>query len=183
MESAANTRSLTASLTTGKRCKTRTAPQGRRTGFSICINREYIVPEAHDGTRQRLSEKVSCEIAGVTPPKRRAWLKSGVPLDNDVDSGLTELQVVELAIVQRLHQLLGPGDARVVWGEVRTTIGECLMLERLELVVDAARREPILVSSSDALVRVAATGRLIRVIPLAPLIKETVEAFRRMTHG
>jgi hypothetical protein len=129
---------------------------------------------------RRLSESVGCEIAGVTPAKRRAWIKRGVLTHADAKAGLSELQIVELALVNLFHGLLGPGDAAVVWREAGEAIKDAILVERIDLVVDTAWRQCHLVSSDAALAEIVASGRQIRVIPLAPLVKQTREAFRRL---
>jgi hypothetical protein len=137
------------------------------------------MPRLTDGTR-RLSEKSACEIAGITPPKRRAWIGRGVLPKVDAKSGLTELQVVELALVELLHRMLGASDAHVVWREIGESVREAVFEDRLDLVVDAGWRSSTLVRTDAELVAAVSSGRSVRVIQLAPLIKETREAFRRI---
>jgi hypothetical protein len=147
--------------------------------FTISSNHERIMPRLADGAR-RLSESLGCEVAGVTPPKRRAWIKRGVLPQSDAKMGLTELQVVELAVLEQLHALLGPGDAAVVWREAGEAIKDAIFADRLDLVVDSAWRQCRLVSSDAELAEAVATGREVRAIPLAPLVKKTRDAVRRL---
>lgn len=137
------------------------------------------MPRSSDAPRT-LSESLGCEVAGLTPQKRRAWLKRGVLLDKDISQGLTELQVIELAVVMELHAVLGANDAKVIWRESRATIRESVFVERLDLVIDAARRETTFVRTNEEVAAAASTGRLVRVVPLAELIGKTREAFRRL---
>lgn len=137
------------------------------------------MPRVADSGR-RLSEKLGCEIAGFAPPKRRAWIERGVLPKADAKVGLTELQVVELALVNLLHILLGPADAHVVWNEVADPVKEAVFAERLDLVVDCAWRSSTLVRTDAELAAAVSSGRPVKVIQLAPLIKETKEAFRRV---
>lgn len=137
------------------------------------------MPRVADGGR-RLSESVGCEVAGLTPPKRRAWIKRGVLAKADAKAGLTELQVIELAVLELLHGVLSPGDAAVVWRDAGDVIKEAIFADRLDLVIDTAWRQCRLVSSDAELAEAVATGRQLRVIRLAPLIRQTREAFRRV---
>jgi hypothetical protein len=137
------------------------------------------MPRSSDAIRT-LSENLGCEVAGLTPQKRRAWLKRGVLLDTDISQGLTELQVIELAVVMELHALLGAGDAEVIWRESREMIRESVFVERLDLVIDAARRESTFAVSDEEVAAAVSTGRLVRVVPLAELIGKTRDAFRRL---
>jgi hypothetical protein len=137
------------------------------------------MPRQPDGTH-RVSERLGCDVAGVTPPKRRAWINRGVLPQVDVAAGLNELQVIELALVALLHDVLGPADALVVWREVGDLVRDVIFSERLDLVVDAAWRECRLARSDAELSRAVTGGRLVRVISLAPVIKTTRGAFRRV---
>jgi hypothetical protein len=147
--------------------------------FKISRNHERIMPRVADSAR-RLSESLGCEVAGVTPPKRRAWIKRGVLPEADAKAGLSELQVIELAVLELLHALLGPGDAGVVWRESGGAIKDAIFADRIDLVVDSAWRQCRLVSSDADLAEAVVSGRQLRVIPLAPLIKQTRDAFRRV---
>lgn len=138
------------------------------------------MPSASDAHRT-LSENLACEVAGLTPQKRRAWLKRGVLLDKDASNGLTELQVIELAVVMEFHAALGATDAEVVWRESRDTVRANVFVDRLDLVVDAARREPTFARSDAEVAAAVSTGRLVRVVRLGELISKTRQAFQRLS--
>lgn len=137
------------------------------------------MPRSSD-TIRTLSENLGCEVAGLTPQKRRAWLKRGVLLDKDISQGLTELQVVELAVVTELHNVLGASDAEVIWRDSRETIRQNVFVERLDLVIDVTRRESTFARSDQEVAAAVSTSRLVRVVPLAEPIRKTREAFRRL---
>lgn len=140
------------------------------------------MPHVTDGPR-RLSESLGCEVAGVTPPRRRAWIRRGVLPRANAKAGLTELQVVELAVLELLHGFLGPGDAAVVWRETSEAVKDAIFSDRLDLIVDSAWRHCRLVSSDGELADAVTTGREVRVLRLAPLISNTRDAFRRLVAG
>jgi hypothetical protein len=127
-----------------------------------------------------IAENLGCEIAGLTPAKRRDWVKKGLLDQPTSRSKLSELQVVHLALVRELNNLLGPRDGGIVWLELKKLLTDRVPAGDLDLVVDLGYREVTLVSDRDAIGDAVRTTRPIRVIPLGPLITRVREAFRRV---
>jgi hypothetical protein len=127
-----------------------------------------------------IAENLACEIAGLTPSKRRDWVKKGLLDQPTSKSKLSELQVVHLALVRELNHLLGPRDGGIVWLELKKLLAGRVPAGDLDLVVDLGYREVTLVHDRDAIGDAVRTTRPIRVIPLGPLITRVREAFRRV---
>jgi hypothetical protein len=139
------------------------------------------MPTAPDAST--LAENLACHIAGLTPQKRRDWVKKGLLDQVSTSARLTELQVVQLALVRELHDVLGARDAGVVWIELRKQLEARLPVGRLDVVVDLGYREVTLVSVQEDLVQAVRTGRAICVIPIDDLITRVREAFRRLAEA
>jgi hypothetical protein len=138
------------------------------------------MPRQSDG-KPTLGVTVACEIAGLAPSKRRDWVEKGV-LDQPLTAAkLSELQVVELALLRELHDDLGPKDAAVVWSASRDLLLGGLLAPHLDLVVDLGYREAVVVTDASALADAVRTGRPVKVLPLAALTRRVRDAFRRMT--
>jgi hypothetical protein len=137
------------------------------------------MPTPPDGAS--LGVTVACEIAGLAPSKRQDWVKKGV-LDQPLKAvQLSELQVVELALLRELHDHLGPKDAAAVWREARVPLIDALADSQLDLVVDLGYREAVVVTGAVALAEAVRTGRALKVLLLAEVAHRVQEAFRRMT--
>jgi hypothetical protein len=147
--------------------------------FGNSRNHEEIVPARADD-RKTLPESLACEVAGLAPPKRRDWVKRGV-LDHPLkDAQLRELQVVELAVVRELHDVLGPRDATVVWKEIRESLRESVMADELFVVVDVAYREATLATSPEEVAAAVTTSRAVRVLTMGDLVQRVRAAFSRL---
>src|ERR1044072_6239588 len=97
---------------------------------------------AEPSDRQRtISESLACEIAGLSPQKRRQWVDRGMLDQPARDARLTELQVIELAVLRELHDVLRSRDAPIIWGELRESIRGQLLQRTLDVVVDTGYRE------------------------------------------
>jgi hypothetical protein len=128
-----------------------------------------------------ISESLACEIAGLSPPKRRQWVERGTLDQPARDVQLTELQVVELAVLRELHDVFGPRDAAALWGELHEPLREHLLQPTIDIVVDTGYREVALATSDTALARHVRTGRPIRVLSVGALVQRCRDAFRRMS--
>jgi hypothetical protein len=137
------------------------------------------VPSKPD--RRLLSDRLACEIAGLEPPKRRAWAKKGLLKPSSAKDGMTERETIELAVVRELHDFLAPRDAAVAWAQIEDALPEHLLSPYLDLVFDVGYREAILAARPPELPEAVRTTRVIRVIPLATLIQRVRESFLRMT--
>lgn len=128
-----------------------------------------------------ISESLACEIAGLSPPKRRQWVERGTLDQPARDVQLTELQVVELAVLRELHDIFGPRDAAVLWAELHEPLRDHLLQPTIDVVVDTGYREVALATSDTELARHARSGRPIRVLSIGPLVQHCRDAFRRMS--
>jgi len=137
------------------------------------------VPTAPDITE--ISENLACEIAGLTPQKRRDWVKKGLLEQPTTNAKLSELQVVQLALLRELHDVLGSRDAGLAWSELRKQLSGRLPVGELDVVVDLGYREVTLVADPAALPATVRTKRPICVIPVEELLTRVRAAFRRVT--
>lgn len=127
-----------------------------------------------------LPENVACDIAGITPSKRKDWVKRGLVVQPRTKAKLTEMQVVQLAVVEALHESLGPRDAGVVWKELQQLLSDRIPVGALDVVVDLGYREVTLATDHAALAEAVRTGRAVCVVPLRQLVDRVREAFRRV---
>jgi hypothetical protein len=127
-----------------------------------------------------IPENLACEIAGLAPSKRRDWVKKGLLDQPTTKAKLSELQVVQLALVRELHDVLGSRDGGVIWLEVQRQLASRVPVGHLDVVVDLGYREVALVSEADGLSPAVRTTRAVRVIPMEDLISRVREAFRRV---
>jgi hypothetical protein len=136
------------------------------------------MPGRSDGTV--IAENLACEIAGLSPSQRRHWVKRGLLDQPLTEAKLSELQVVELALVRELHELLGPRDGGIVWQELQKALASRIPVGNLDLVVDLGYREVTLVGEVAALADAVRTSRPVRVIPIGPLVTRVRGAFGRV---
>lgn len=123
-------------------------------------------------TRPRLSESLSCSIAGLTPSKRRAWVNRGVLPKWDAKAGFSELQVIHLSVVRILQDVLGPHDGKVAWNKIGDEVLENVLQPRLDLVVVTDRPRCALARDDRELSDAVRCSRSLWVIPLADEIAE-----------
>jgi hypothetical protein len=127
-----------------------------------------------------LNESVACEVAGITPAKRKDWVKRGLVEQPATGARLGELQVLELALVQELHHLLGPSNGSVAWRQLQELLNTRLPAGQLDLVFDHRFRKVTLAACPSQVADAVRTKRPMSVIPLAELIGNVREAFRRL---
>src|SRR4051794_12218962 len=106
-----------------------------------------------------LNEALACDVAGIAPAKRKDWINRGLVDQPLTGAQLSELQVVELALVQELHHELGPRDGGVAWMQLRVLLKDRLPTGELDLVFDNRFRKVALVSSPDDLSAAVRTKR------------------------
>jgi hypothetical protein len=127
-----------------------------------------------------IPEKVACEIAGLAPSKRRDWVNKGLLDQPTTQAKLSELQVVHLAIVRELHDLLGPRDGGIVWLELHERLATEVPVGHWDIVVDLGYREVVLVTDPKEIPTIVRTGRAVCVIPLGEVVTRVGQAFKRV---
>ena len=99
----------------------------------------------------------------------------------DARMGFSQSQVIELTVVAHLHDVFGPSDAKVIWREAREGVESRSTNTRVDMVIDTAHRQVTLVRTDRELANAVRSTRLVRVLPLAELIRNAVAAFHRLT--
>ena len=129
--------------------------------------------------QDRVPRALVCRWADVKEPTHARWAAHGIVRDpGQMGCGLAD--AVELAVVARLFEHLGPDDARLAYSQIRDEIRELAEPRPiLDVVWDARFQKATLIRSESELVPLVRTGREFCVIPFAGDVADMIAAHHR----